>query len=58
MWSAGEGTGKTLQYSCLESPMDTMIRQKDRTPEDEPPRSVSVQYTTREEQRNSSIKNE
>ena len=36
-----------------------MKRQKDMTPEDEPPRSEGVQFTTREEQRaiNSSRKN-
>ena len=38
--------------------MDSMKRQKDVTPEDEPPRSVGVQYTNAEEQRNSSRKNE
>ena len=38
--------------------MDSMKRQKDVTPEDEPPRSVGVQYTNGEEQRNSSRKNE
>ena len=35
-----------------------MKRQKDRTLKDELPRSVGVQYATREEQRNSSRKNE
>ena len=24
MWSTGEGTGKPLQYSCLEDPMKSM----------------------------------
>ena len=38
--------------------MDSMKRQKDVTPEDEPPRSVGVQYTNAEEQRNSSRRNE
>ena len=38
--------------------INTMKRQKDMTPEDELPRLVDVQYATREEQRNSSIKNE
>ena len=33
-----------------------MKRQKDTTLKDEPPRSVSVQYTTGQEQRNSSTK--
>ena len=42
MWSTGEGNGKPLQYSCLENPMNTMIRQKDRTLKDELPRSVGA----------------
>ena len=37
MWSTGEGNGKPLQYSCLEIPINSMKRQKDMTPEDEPP---------------------
>ena len=40
--------------------MDSMKRQKDMTPEDEPPRLHRVQYATGKEQRamtNSSIKN-
>ena len=28
MWSAGEGNGKPLQYSCTEKPMNSMKRQK------------------------------
>ena len=39
MWSTGEGNGKTLQYSCLENPMNSMKRQKDRTLKEELPRS-------------------
>ena len=31
MWSTGEGNGKPLQYSCLENPMNSMKKQKDRT---------------------------
>ena len=42
MWSTGEGNGKPLQYSCLENPMNSMKRQKDRTLKDELPRSVSA----------------
>ena len=42
MWSSGEGKGKLLQYSCLENPMNSMIRQKDRTLKDELPRSVGA----------------
>ena len=29
--TSGEGNGKTLQYSCLENPMNSMKRQIDRT---------------------------
>ena len=46
MWSTGEGNGKPLQYSCLENPMNTMKRQKDRTLKNELPRSVDDQYAT------------
>ena len=58
MWSPGEGNGKLLQYSCLENPMNSMKRQKDRTLKDEIPKSVGAQYTTGKEWRNSSRKNE
>ena len=47
MWSTGEGNGKPLQYSCLENPMNSMKRQKDRTEKDELPRSVSTQMLLR-----------
>ena len=46
MWSTGEGNGKPLQYSCLENPVNSMKRQKDRMPKDELPRSVGAQYAT------------
>ena len=46
MWSTGEGNGKPLQDSCLENPMNSMKRQKDRIVKDELPRSVGAQYTT------------
>ena len=58
MWSTGEGNGKPLQYSCLENPMNSMKRQKDKTLKDELPRSVGAQYATGEEWRNNSRKNE
>ena len=58
MWSTGEGNGKPLQYSCLENPMNSMKRQKDRTLKDELPRSVGGQYVTGEQRRNNSKKNE
>ena len=57
-WSIGERTGKPLQYSCHENPMNSMKRQKDRTLKDELPRSVGAQYATGEEWRNNSRKNE
>ena len=57
-WSTGEGNGKPLQYSCLENPMNSMKRQKDMTLKDELPRPVGAQYTTGEEWRNNSRKNE
>ena len=58
MWSTGEGNGKRLQYSCLEKPMNSMKRQKDRTLRDELPRSVGAQYATGDQWRNNSRKNE
>ena len=58
MWSTGEGNGKPLQYSCLENPMNSMKRQKDRTLKDELPRLIGAQYTTGEERSNNSRKNE
>ena len=45
-WSTGEGNGKPLKYSCLENPMNSTKRQKDRTLKDELPRSVGAQYAT------------
>ena len=56
--STGEGNGKPLQYSCLENPMNSMKKQKDRTLKDELPRLGSAQYATGEDCRNSSRKNE
>ena len=58
MWSTGERKGKPLQYSCLENPMNSMKRQKDRTLKDEPPRSVGAPYATGDQWRNNSRKNE
>ena len=57
-WSTGEGNGKPLQYSCLENPMNSMKRQKDRTLKDELPRVVGAQYATGDQWRNNSRKNE
>ena len=58
MWSTGEGNGKPIQYSCLENPINSMKRQKDRTLKNELPRSVGAQYSTGDQWRNISIKNE
>jgi len=58
MWSTGERNGKSLQYSCLEDPMNSMKRQKDRTLKDELPRSIGAKYATGDQWRNSSRKNE
>ena len=57
-WSTGEENGKSLQYSCLGNPMDSMKRQKDRTLKDELPRLVGAQYATGDQWRNNSSKNE
>ena len=35
-----------FQYFCLENPMNSMKRQKDRTLKNELPRSVAAQYAT------------
>ena len=58
MWSTGEGNGKPLPYSCLENPMNSMKRQKDRTLNDEVPRSVDTQHATEKQWRNNSEKKE
>ena len=58
MWSTGEGNGKPLQYSCLENPMNSMKRQKDRTLKDELSKSVGAQYATEDQWLNNSRKNE
>ena len=58
MWSTGEGNGKPLQYSCLENPMNSMRRQKDKTLKDELPRLVGAQYAIGDRWRNNSRKNE
>ena len=58
MWSTGEGTGKPLQCSCLENPMNSMKWQNDRIPKEELPRSLGAQYATGDQWRNNSRKNE
>ena len=57
-WSTGEGNGKPLQYSCLENPMNSMKRQNDRIPKEEPPGSIGAQYATGDPWRNNCRKNE
>ena len=57
-WSTGEGSGKPLQYSCLENPMNSMKRYKDMTLKDKLPRSIGAQYAIGEEQRTSYRRNE
>ena len=58
MWSTGEGNGKPLQYSCLESSINSMRRQNYRILKEELPRSVGAQYATGDQWRNNSRKNE
>ena len=58
MWSTGEGNGKPLQDSCLESCHEQYEKAKDRTLKDELPRSVGAQSATGEECRNNSRKKE
>ena len=57
MQSTGEGNGKSLQYSCLENHMNSMKRQNDRILK-ELPRSVDAQYSTGDQWRNNSRKDE
>ena len=58
MWSTKEGNSEPLQYSCLENPMNSMKRQKDRILKDELVRSVGAQHATGDQWRNNSRKNE
>ena len=58
MWCTGEGNGKPLHYSCLENPVDSMKRQKDKTLKDELPRLVGADYATGDQRRNNSRRNE
>ena len=57
MGSTGEGNGKPLQYSCLEDPITSMKKQKDRTLKDELPRSVDAQYAAGDQWINNTRKN-
>ena len=61
IWSTGGGNDKPLRYSCYESPVNSMKRQKYMTLEDEPSEFEGIQYATGEEWKaiaNSSRKNE
>ena len=58
MWSTGEGNGKSLQYSCLDNPMNSMKRQKERTLKGDLTRSVGAQYATGDQWRNNPRKND
>ena len=58
MWFTGERNGTPLQYFCLENPANSVKRQKDRTLKDELSRLVGAQYTTGDQWRNNSRKNE
>ena len=58
MWSTGEGNGKPLQYSCLENPMNSMKRQNSGKLKEELPWLVGAQYTTGDQWRNNTRKNE
>ena len=55
MWSTGEGNDKRHHYSCLENPMNSMKRQKDRTLTYQVSR---WEYATEDRWRNNSRKNE
>ena len=56
-WSTGKANGKSLQYSCLENPTNSMKRQNDRILKEELPRLVGAQYATGDQCRNNSRKN-
>ena len=57
-WSTGEGNGKAFQYSCLENLMNSMKMQKDRTLKVELSRFVGAQYTTGDQWKKNSRKDE
>ena len=58
MWSTREGNGKSLQYSCLENPLNSMKRQYDKILKGELLGLVGAQYAIAEQWRNSSRNNE
>ena len=58
MRSTGEGYGKSLQYSCLENPMNSMEKQKGHWKMNSPGCLVGAQYATGDQWRNHCRKNE
>ena len=50
--------GGAKEYPCLENPMNSMKRQKDRTLKDELPRLVGAKHATGDQWKNNSRKNE
>ena len=56
--STGEGNGKSLEYYCLENPMNSMKRLNDRILKEELSSSVVSQYDSGDQWRNNSRKNE
>ena len=58
MWSTGKGNGKSLQYFGLENLMNSRKKQNDTILKGEFPGSVDAQYTTGDQWRNNSRKNE
>ena len=56
--STRDGNGRSLQYSCLENPMNSTKRKKEMILKYELPGSLGAQYDTGEEWRNNSRENE
>ena len=54
----GEGNGKSLPYSCLETLVNSMKRQNDRILKEELLGSIGAQYATGDQWRNNFRKNE
>ena len=54
----GEGNGKSLQYSSVENPTNSMKRQNESILKEEFPRSVGAQYATGDQWTHNSRKNE
>ena len=45
-WSTGEGNGKPCRHSCLQKPMNSLKRQKDKILKDELLKLVEAKYAT------------